>query len=55
MFVVEVPVAEPIIMLVVEPATPFVPMLTALVTVFSVAPVEILVVCADVEAEAMFI
>ena len=37
--VVEVPVVEPIVMFVVEPATPDVPMLTALVVAVRVAPV----------------
>ena len=37
--VVEVPVVEPIVMFVVEPATPAVPMLTALVVAVRVAPV----------------
>jgi hypothetical protein len=37
--VVEVPVVEPMAMLVVEPATPAVPMFTALVVAVSVAPV----------------
>jgi hypothetical protein len=36
--VVEVPVVEPIVMFVVEPATPLVPMLTALVVAVRVAP-----------------
>jgi hypothetical protein len=37
--VVEVPVVEPIVMFVVEPATPAVPMFTALVVAVRVAPV----------------
>ncbi len=47
--VVEVPVVEPIVMFVVEPATPDVPRLTALVAPLMVAPEAMLVVPAAVE------
>jgi hypothetical protein len=47
--VVEVPVVEPIVMFVVEPATPDVPRLTALVAPLMVAPVPTLIVPAAVE------
>jgi hypothetical protein len=52
--VVEVPAEPPMLMLVVEPATPLVPMLIVLVVALAVAPVAKLYVDAPVDAVNMF-
>jgi hypothetical protein len=53
--VVEVPVVEPIVMFVVEPAAPFVPMFTVLVEPEMVAPVPTLIVPAAVELPSVWL